>query len=104
MNIFRLSRGGQYSFKGHVIKFPQDVAQFVTELPKRIDQIDTLVLRCPNNNPNLPPHLFTVNRRVCDALSWLQRNSRYYHDNQVNLNALPENDAIQLQAAHLVDD
>jgi len=81
MSIMRLPRGGQYSFKGHVINFPQNVDRFVTDLPRRIDQLYLLVLRRPNNNPELPPNLFTVNRqRVFTALTWLYRNNRYYHD------------------------
>ena len=108
MVIHRLSRGGQFGSKGHVLNLTQDVGGFVTDLPRRVDQLDVLVVRKDNTNPELPPSYFTVNReRVMIALTWLRTNNAHYqHINivQDNVNALPENSVIELDPNHFIDE
>ena len=105
MSIICLPRGGQYSYKGHVINFPQNVQGFISNLPRRVDQLDILVLKKNSDNTDLPPHLFTANRqRVTSALTWLQRNNRYYTDitiEQDRLDALLIDGILHLNAANI---
>ena len=108
MSIFRLPRGGQYGFKGHVLNVPQDLHTFVTQLPRRVGDLDLLVLTRGEAEPNLPPHIFTVNRqRVLKALTWLQQNNEFYrHINivQENVDELPENGIIHIPANQIHND
>jgi hypothetical protein len=108
MSIFRLPRGGQYGFRGHVINFPQKIDHFVSNLPRSVQQLDILVLRKGQNDPMLPPTLFTVNRqRVLNALTWLKEHNQFYRNIQIsheNLQALPENGILQLSADNYTQD
>ena len=108
MTLMRLPRGGQYAFRGHVLNVPQDVNAFVTNLPRRVNQLEILVLKKQGANPDLPPTYFTVNRqRVLDALVWLKNNNPYYHHiniDHVNLQALPEHDVIRIPDENIVDE
>ena len=110
MAIFRLPRGGQFGFRGHVINFPQNVNNFVRNLPRRLDQLDILVIRRGNNQPDLPANLFTVNRqRVHAALLWLKEHNCYYRaDNiqidQQNLDALPVNAVVDLPEQNIMQE
>ena len=109
MSIFRLPRGGQFGFKGHVISFPQNIEGWVTNLPRRINQLDILVLRKRSARADLPPSMFTVNRkRVLTALKWLNANNDYYKDkihiDDDNLNALPEHGLIDLPPQLFADE
>ena len=63
MTIHRLSRGGQFGFKGHVLNLSQNVNAFLRQLPRTVHQLDVLVLRKENHNAELPPAFFTVNRQ-----------------------------------------
>ena len=108
MCIYRLPRGGQYGFKGHVLNLPQDVQGFVTDLPRRVQDLNILVLKQARANPDLPPSFFAVNRqRVMDALQYLVRNNRYYRNINIvqqNIQDLPVNGIIQLPDANYRDD
>ena len=59
MTIHRLPRGGQYGFKGHVLNVSQNVGGFITQLPRRVDQLDLIVLK-KDQPENLPARYFTV--------------------------------------------
>ena len=39
------ARGGQYKYNGHTISFPQDIISIVTTLPRRIEELDILIVR-----------------------------------------------------------
>ena len=103
-----LPQGGQNAFCGHVLNVPQDFNAFVTNLPRRVDQLKILVLKKQGANPDLPPTYFTVNRqRVLDALAWLKNNNPYYHHiniNHANLQALLEHDVIRIPDENIVDE
>ena len=108
MTLMRLPRGGQYAFRGHVLNVPQDVNGFITNLPRRVDQLDILVLKKQGSDPTLPPSYFTVNReRVYNALTWLRENNRYYHNIHIvqeHLQALPENGLLDIPPANILDE
>ena len=108
MTLMRLPRGGQFAFRGHVLNVPQDVNGFITYLPRRIDQLDILVLKKQGADPTLPASYFTVNReRVYNALTWLRENNRYYHNIHIvqeNLQALPENGLLDIPPANSLDE
>ena len=108
MTIHRLSRGGQFGFKGHVLNLSQNVNAFLRQLPRTVHQLDVLVLRKENHNAELPPTFFTVNRqRVLSALQWLHENNEFYRDIEINMQniaALPENGVIQLPDNNIVNE
>ena len=104
MTVVRLPRGGQYSYKGNVISFPQDITEFVTSLPRRIDELDFLIVRHTSdarNSQHQRTHRdFRVRRNaVLRALLYLKQNNIYYKDihiNDENLHALPEDMCVEM--------
>ena len=39
------AHGGQFKYSGHTISFPQDIQTITKYLPRKIDQLDVLILR-----------------------------------------------------------
>ena len=76
MNIFRLPCGGQIGFGSHVLNVPQDIHGFVTDVQRKVSELDFLVLAKSANQLALTQNMFTVNgQQVVDALKWLQCNN-----------------------------
>ena len=73
MSIYRLPHG-QYSYSGHVINLPQDVASFATSLPRLPSELDVVVVR---KEGGVQSHCdFRVRRSVVlHALQWLVANN-----------------------------
>ena len=93
MSIYRLPHG-QYSYSGHVINLPQDVASFATRLPRLPSELDAVVVR---KEGGVQSHRdFRVRRSVVlRALQWLVANNIYYHNVHIDPSALallPEDD------------
>ena len=105
MTIFCLSRGGQFGFRGHVLNVPQDLYGFITNLPRKVSELDFLVLAKGVDQLDLSRNMFTVNRqRVVDALKWLQCNNPYYHNIKIDqemVEALPINGMIAIPETHI---
>ena len=38
------ARGGQYKYSGHTISFPQDISSILNFLPRRVEDLDILVV------------------------------------------------------------
>ena len=92
MSVYRLPHG-QLSYSGHVINLPQDVASFVSSLPRDPSQLDVVVVR---KEGSAGPHKdFKVRRsRVLHALQWLIDNNPYFSSISLDhdvLAQLPEN-------------
>ncbi|KXS95883.1 hypothetical protein AC578_9951 [Pseudocercospora eumusae] len=72
-------RGQQYGYKGHVVRFPRDLAKLFTQLPYKPEDINFIVL-VPDNNNDSP-----INRQVRRSVikQWLEfkkANDPYYTD------------------------
>ena len=39
------ARGGQYKYSGHTISFPQDISTIAKHLPRRVEDLDILIVR-----------------------------------------------------------
>ena len=92
MYIARLKTGGQFSYKNHVIAFPQDVNTLTSQLPRRVSDSGILVVRKAGLD-NTHRDYRVRRKAIYDALIWLKANNPHYHDiviNQQNLPALPE--------------
>ena len=74
LSIYRLPHG-QYSYSGHVISLPQDVASFATSLPRLPSELDVVVVR---KEGGVQSHRdFRVRRSVVlHALQWSVANNR----------------------------
>ena len=91
MSLYRLPHG-QYSYSGHVINLPQDVASFANSLPRLPSELDIITVRkegAANSHCD-----FHVRRHVVlSALQWLLTNYKYHHSVHINHHAvalLPE--------------
>ncbi|CAG8720803.1 17500_t:CDS:2 [Cetraspora pellucida] len=90
-------RGGQYTYKGNVINFPQDVHEFAIRLPRQPSSLDVLVVRRQSASG---PAFRDFNVRcvkIAKALIWLKSNNRYYANIEIDneaLQSLPENGPI----------
>ena len=64
--------GGQYTYRGNIINFLQDVQEFVTRLPRDPSSLDLLIVRrYTENGTNFRD--FQVRReKVMQALLWLK--------------------------------
>ena len=86
MSIYHLPHG-QYSYSGHVINLPQDVASFATSLPRLPSELDVVVMR---KEGGVQSHRdFCVRRSVVHlALQWLVANNIYYRNVHIDPSAL----------------
>lgn len=95
MSVYRLPHG-QYSYSGHVINLPQDIASFVNSLPRLPSNLSILVVRREGSSQAHHVHDFRVRRNVVlNALQWLLSNNKYYKHISIDFNALsllPEDD------------
>ena len=92
MSVMRLPeyRGGQWRFKGHVVRYPQDIQSVVSVLPRV--SVDVLVLRSQQSANADAVREFRVRRqRVHDALLWLMELNCYYGDISVSVDNLANN-------------
>ena len=71
------AHGGQYKYNGHTIIFPQDIISIVKRLPRRIEDLDILIVR--REGPPSKHYDCIVSRsRVMDALHYKIRVDKYY--------------------------
>ena len=85
MSIYRLPHG-QYGYSGHVVNLPQDVASFVSSLPRLPSELDVIVMRKEGASQSHPD--FHVRRSVVHrALQWLITNNKYYRALNVRIDA-----------------
>ena len=85
MSIYRLPHG-QYGYSGHVVNLPQDVASFVSSLPRLPSELDVIVVRKEGTNQSYRD--FHVRRNVVHrALQWLVINNKYYRALHVQIDA-----------------
>lgn len=76
MSIYRLPHG-QYSYSGHVINLPQNIASFATSLPRLPSDLDVVIVR--KEGANQSHRDFQVRRQVVHrALQWLLTHNIYY--------------------------
>ena len=84
---------GQYRYSGYVIILPQDFTTFANSLPRMPSDLDIIIVRKEGINQS---HCnFHVRRSVVlHALRWLLQNNTYYHNINIDYDALlllPEN-------------
>ena len=81
------ARGGQYKYSGHTISFPQDIVSIAKTLPRRIEDLDILIVR--REGPPSKHYDCIVSRsRVMDALHYKIRVDKYYRDVEVDLESV----------------
>ena len=105
MSIYRLPHE-QYSYSGHVINLPQDVASFATSLPRLPSELDVVVVR---KEGGVQSHRdFHVRRSVVlRALQWLVANNIYYRNVHIDpsvLALLPQDDDLSMTVDFPSDD
>ena len=91
MSLYRLPHG-QYSYSGHVINLPQDVASFANSLPRLPSKLDIITVR-KEGTANSHRDFHVRRHVVLSALQWLLTNNKYYHSVHINHDAvalLPE--------------
>lgn len=88
------SKGTQIGYKGHVINFPQDVKEFASQLPHRIQDLTSVIAVRMKKDELTDYQDFHVRAlNVKNALLWLQINNEFYSDilvSEENLSLLPE--------------
>ena len=81
MSMYKLPHG-QYTYSGHVINLPQDVASFVNNLPRLPTELGVIIVRKEGSaNSHRDFHV----RR---ALQWLVVNNKYYRNICIDPDAL----------------
>ena len=87
VSVYRLPHG-QYGYSGHVIILPQDIAGFVTTLPRHANELDIIIVRKEGSSQS-QHHNFLVRRSVVlSALQFLIANNKYFINITVNNEAL----------------
>ena len=85
MSIYQLPHG-QYGYSGHVVNLPQDVASFVSSLPRLPSELDVIIVR--KEGASQSHWDFRVRRSVVHrALQWLITNNKYYRALNVRIDA-----------------
>lgn len=92
ISVFKLN-GLQYGYRGNIINFSQDVSNFASQLPHKIEDLQS-VITVTYKDSNNADHDFRVRvRKVREALLWLKRNNPYYKNVKIseeNLQQLPK--------------
>jgi hypothetical protein len=65
-------REGQYSYRGNVINFPQDIHEFTTRLPRYPSSLDVLVVRQQSADGSAFRDFNVRRDKIAQALSWLK--------------------------------
>ena len=87
VSVYRLPHG-QYGYSGHVIILPQDIAGFVTTLPRHANELDIIIVRKKGSSPS-QHHDFRAGRSVVlSALRFLIANNKYFSNITINNEAL----------------
>ena len=94
--VYKL-KGLQFGYKGNVINFCQDVKNFASQLPHRIEDLSSVItVRFENNKAQYSDFRVRVGK-VREALMWLKANNEYYHSIDIsneNLESLPEDENV----------
>ena len=81
--------GGQLGYSGHVLNLAQNIQQFINKLPVRVNSLPFLTITrqgAANTHSN-----FRVRReKVLNALLWLQYNSKFYKDIEIDLDSVQD--------------
>lgn len=76
ITLFRLSRDGQYGFRGQVINFNQNLDQFVNQLLRTLESLsDIIVVRREVENYDSFSEFCVRKNVVSRALNWLMENN-----------------------------
>ena len=97
--------GGQRGYSCHALNLPQNVQEFVNKLPSNVRTLPLLLITRQGDN-DTKSH-FTVRReKVLSALQWLQTNNKYYHDIEIDFDAISAllvdgvpNDLLEIQSS-----
>ena len=81
------ARGGQYKYSGHTICFPQDISMVAKKLPRRVPDLDILIVRRPASHSKYYD-FFVKRSRVMDALHYKIQNDKYYRDVQIDMESV----------------
>jgi hypothetical protein len=91
-------RGGQLSYRGNIINFPQNVQAFLDTLPRDPSTLDVLVVRQLSRDGSAAFRDYKVNRQnVAAWLHWLKANNQFYQHINIDeeaLQRLPENGSV----------
>jgi ATP-dependent DNA helicase PIF1 len=87
------ARGGKYKYSGHTISFPQDISMIARNLPRRVEDLDFLIVRrCGAQSKYY--ECYVKRSRVMNALYYKIQMDKFYQDVQIDMDsvtALPEN-------------
>ncbi|XP_057839483.2 uncharacterized protein LOC131049446 [Cryptomeria japonica] len=86
------TNGGQYKYSGHTISLPQDIKNIAKELPRRVSDLDVLII-CQLNTQVQYYECYVSRSHVRDALEYKVKNDPNYKDviiNDDHLSELPE--------------
>ena len=102
MKLYRL-RGRALFLKGHIISYPQDVAEFAARLPPLPVDLPIIVVKAPGQ----PVPLQANRNRILAALQWLVNNNRFYADLEIDFDALnhyPDNSTDFVTGVQVIED
>ena len=83
IKMYRL-RGHALFAKGHIITYPQDLAEFAARLPPLPEDLPIIVVKAPGS----PVPLRANKNKILAALQWLVENNPFYEDLEINFDAL----------------
>jgi len=92
------ARGGQYKYSGHTICFPQDVTKITNMLPRRVENLDILIITCHNNYHKAYDLIFS-RHCVLAALEYKLANDPYYKNVRIDNNALASLPAVPIDVS-----
>ncbi|GLJ15036.1 hypothetical protein SUGI_0245580 [Cryptomeria japonica] len=80
------ARGSQYKYFGHQISFPQDISEIAKKLPRKLQDLEVLIIQRTNIQGN--KYDCYVNKfHVMDALTFKIQHDQYYKDVIIDFDA-----------------
>lgn len=86
MTVYR-KHGGQRGYSGHVLNLPQNIQHFLNKLPPRINELPILQIKRTGAN-NTEAHFRVRREKVLQALLWLKRNNKFYHNIEIDMDLI----------------
>ena len=79
----RHARGGQYKYNGHTISFPQQIVQISNCLPRKLSEIDILIVK-RHGKKGKCYDCYVTKSHVVNAFLYKIQNDKYYSDVQLD--------------------
>ncbi len=90
MKIFHLGQRGEIGMSGSCINIAQDINTFAKSLPRKLKDLDIIIVKRPRSQIRSEKSLKVNRKRVLEYLTLLKKRNPYYKDIEINQSLIME--------------